>query len=223
VGNARLQPAKGKSIMSLNFMLIYTTTVFIASIIPGPSMLLALTHGMRFGAKRTLASAMGNVTVSLLQAFISIAGLGTILIASEAAFQIVKMAGAAYLIYMGITILVSSKMAITPNNNSQAQNEVSLSKMYLQAALVTAGNPKAIIFFTAIFPQFINPNAAYLPQFCLLMSIGSLIAFSCFMLYAISGQKVVFLFSKAAVGKYINRIIGTTFIGAGIGLAAGNK
>jgi threonine/homoserine/homoserine lactone efflux protein len=186
-------------------------------------MLLALTHGMRFGAKRTIASAMGNVTVSLLQAFISIAGLGTILIASEAAFQIVKIAGAAYLIYMGITILFSSKMAITPNNNSQTQSEVSLGKMYLQAALVTAGNPKAIIFFTAIFPQFINPNAAYLPQFCLLMSIGSLIAFSCFMLYAISGQKIVCLFSKATVGKYINRIIGTTFIGAGIGLAVGNK
>ncbi|MCK4838960.1 MAG: LysE family translocator [Desulfobulbaceae bacterium] len=209
--------------MSLNFILLYTTTVFIASIIPGPSMLLALSHGMQFGVKRTIASAMGNVTVSFLQAFISIAGLGTILIASATTFQIVKIAGAAYLIYMGIGILLSSKMVITPNNNSQAQSEVSLRKMYLQAALVTAGNPKAIVFFTAIFPQFIDSNVAYLPQFCLLMSIGSLIAFSCFMLYAISGQKIVFLFSNAAVGKYINRIIGTTFIGAGIGLVAGNK
>ncbi|MEN8135885.1 MAG: LysE family translocator [Thermodesulfobacteriota bacterium] len=209
--------------MSLNFILLYTTTVFIASIIPGPSMLLALSHGMQFGVRRTIASAMGNVTVSLLQAFISIAGLGTILIASATTFQIVKIAGAAYLIYMGIGILLSSKMVITPNNDSQAQSEVSLGKMYLQAALVTAGNPKAIVFFTAIFPQFIDPNVAYLPQFCLLMSIGSLIAFSCFMLYAISGQKIVFLFSNAVVGKYINRIIGTTFIGAGIGLVAGNK
>ena len=210
--------------MSLNFIMLYTTTVLIASIIPGPSMLLALTHGMQFGAKRTIASAMGNLTVTLIQAFISIAGLGTILIASESAFQIVKLAGAAYLVYMGITILFSSKMSITPENNDRSLNEVSLGKMYLQAALVTAGNPKAIVFFTAVFPQFIDPHSSYLPQFFLLMSMGSLIAFSCFMLYAISGQKIVYLFSnKATAGKYLNRIIGTTFIGAGIGLATGNK
>ena len=209
--------------MSLNFILLYITTVFIASILPGPSMLLALTHGMRYGAKRTMASAMGNVTVSLIQAFISVAGLGTILIASETAFQVVKLVGAAYLVYMGLGIFFSSRMSIAPNNNNQFQSETSLRKMYLQAVFVTAGNPKAIVFFTAVFPQFIDPNTAYLPQFCLLMSIGSLIAFSCFMLYAISGQKIVFLFSEAAVGKYLNRIIGGTFIGAGIGLAVGSK
>ena len=206
--------------MSSNFILLYITTVFIASILPGPSMLLALTHGMQFGAKRTIASAMGNVTISLVQASISVAGLGTILIASETAFQIVKMAGAAYLIYMGIGILFSPKMSVVPENNSQPQKEVSLRKMYLQAAIVTAGNPKAIVFFTAIFPQFINPEAAYLPQLCILLSIGGIVAFTCFMIYAIGGQKIVVLFASARVGRYINRVIGGTFIGAGIGLAA---
>lgn len=120
-------------------------------------------------------------------------------------------------------MLLSAKTSVAPDKRDKPQGEVSLRKMYLQAALVTAGNPKAIVFFTAIFPQFINPDAAYIPQFCTLMSIGSLIAFSCFMIYAIGGQKMVRLFSKAAVGRYFNRIIGATFIGAGIGLAAGNK
>jgi len=69
--------------MSLNFMLLFSTTVFVASIIPGPSMLLALTHGMHYGVKRTIASAMGNVTITLIQALISLAGLGTILFTSE--------------------------------------------------------------------------------------------------------------------------------------------
>lgn len=209
--------------MSFNFTLLYITTVFIASIIPGPSMLLALTHGMQYGAKRTIASAMGNVTISLIQALISIAGLGTILIASETAYQIIKLLGAGYLVYMGIRILLSSKKSLAPVNNRDEKNELPLHKMYIQAALVTAGNPKAIVFFTAIFPQFINPNTSYLPQFFSLMSIGSIIAFSCFMLYAISGQKIVALFSTAKVWKYINRVIGGTFIGTGIGLAIGNK
>jgi threonine/homoserine/homoserine lactone efflux protein len=209
--------------MSLNFVLLYATTVFVASIIPGPSMLLALSHGMQFGAKRSIASAMGNLAITIIQALISIAGLGTILIASETAFQVLKLAGAAYLIFIGISIFVSPNMSFAPNNQKQKPGKNSLKKMFSQAAIVTAGNPKAIVFFTAIFPQFINPHAAYLPQSCLLLSIGSIIAFSCFMLYAISGQKIVSLFSRASVGKYINRIIGGSFIGAGVGLAISNK
>ena len=209
--------------MSLNFIFLYSMTVFIASIIPGPSMLLALTHGMQYGAKKTIASALGNVTITLIQASISIAGLGTILLASESIFHFIKWAGAAYLIYVGIGILCSTKMAAAKNDSVQNPKLDSLGKMYLQAALVTAGNPKAIIFFAAIFPQFIDPGSAYLYQSCILLALCAFIAFCCFMIYGLSGQKVVTLFSKARAGKYLKRIIGGTFIGIGIGLAVSNK
>jgi len=209
--------------MSLSFMSLYIATVFIASILPGPSMLLALTHGMQFGAKRTIASAMGNLTITLIQASISVTGLGAILIASETAFNLVKYTGAAYLVYLGIRIFFSNKKSILPKNTEQFQHKPPLHKMFLQAAFVTAGNPKAIVFFTAVFPQFINTNNTYLPQFIVLMVIGALIAFSCFMLYAIGGQKIVSIFSKEIIGERINRVIGGTFIGAGIALATGNK
>ena len=209
--------------MSFNFILLFSMTVFVASIIPGPSMLLALTHGMHYGARRTIASAMGNLTVTLIQASVSIAGLGTILIASEFLFQFIKWAGAAYLIYMGISILRSSKKPLTASEFAPSTKGNSLIRMYLQAVFVTAGNPKAIVFFTAVFPQFIDPNAAYLTQSYILLGIGALIAFSCFMIYAMSGQKIVSLFSNAIIGKYVNRVIGGTFVGAGIGLAASSK
>ena len=209
--------------MSFNFLLLYLMTVFIASILPGPSMLLALTHGMNYGAKRTIASAMGNVTVTLIQASISIAGLGTILIASETIFHIIKWAGAVYLVYIGISIFLSPKMSMSPSGYNNSTNWLSLKKMYLQAVFVTAGNPKAIVFFTAVFPQFIDSNTGYLIQSCMLLGTCAFIAFGCFMIYAIGGQKIVSLFSKATAGKYVNRIIGGTFIGAGIGLVVSNK
>jgi len=197
-------------------------TVFIASILPGPSMLLALTHGMNYGAKRTLSSAMGNVTVTLVQASISIAGLGTILVASEAVFNIIKWAGAAYLIYIGVGLFLSPMRSLPLSEYDNPGKELSLRKMYLQAVFVTAGNPKAIVFFTAIFPQFIDPDF-YLIQSCMLLVICAFVAFACFMIYAIGGQKIVSLFSKTTVGRYINKGIGVTFIGVGIGLVAGNK
>lgn len=209
--------------MTLNFIFLYSLTVFIASILPGPSMLLALTHGMQYGAKKTIASAIGNVTVTLLQASVSIAGLGTILVASERIFYLIKWAGAAYLIYIGLCIFCSSNLIVPKHDSGQPEKLNTLRKMFLQAALVTAGNPKAIVFFTAIFPQFIDPNSAYLFQSCILLGLGAVIAFGCFMVYAISGQKMVSLFSKASIGKYLNKIIGGTFIGAGIGVATSSK
>jgi len=209
--------------MSVNFLLLYITTIFIASVIPGPSMLLALTHGIKFGAKRTIASAMGNVTVTIVQAIISIVGLGTVLIASGMAFEAIKFAGAAYLIYLGIRVLFSPNMSFSRSRKNEIQRKISLRSMFSQAALVTAVNPKAIIFFTAIFPQFIDPSTSYVQQSCLLIGIASIIAFSCFMLYAICGQKIVFLFSEKSFAKHINKVIGGTFISAGIGLAVSNK
>ncbi len=148
--------------MSFNFILLFSMTVFVASIIPGPSMLLALTHGMQYGARRTIASAMGNVTVTLIQASVSIAGLGTVLMTSATVFQLIKWAGAAYLIYMGISILCTSKMLFA-SEELNIQECISLKRMYLQAAIVTAGNPKAIVFLPLYFPSsFIRIVPIYL-------------------------------------------------------------
>lgn len=209
--------------MSLKFILLYGVTVFVASVLPGPSMLLALTHGMKYGAKRTIASALGNLSVTLLQAAISVAGLGAILLASEGVFQLIKWLGAAYLIYMGISLWLAPGLKIATDSSLDSGPPTSLGKMFLQSALVTAGNPKAIIFFTAVFPQFIDRKSAYLPQFSVLLGSGGLIAFGCFMLYALGGQKIMPVFSKAGAAKYLSKMIGGTFIGVGIGLAASNK
>ena len=209
--------------MTLSFLLLYSATVFIASIIPGPSMLLALTHGMRFGARRTIASALGNIAVTLIQASVSFAGLGAILIASEEVFQVIKFAGAAYLIYMGVCMFLSAKTPFSQPGTSDSAAWESMRKMFVQSALVTAGNPKAIVFFTAVFPQFIDPNAAYLAQSLVLMSVCVIIAFICFMMYALCGEKVLSVFSEQTVGKYVKRVIGTTFIASGVSLAVSRR
>ncbi len=210
--------------MSIHFLFLFSMTVFIASIIPGPSMLLALTHGMQFGARRTMASALGNVAVTMVQAFISIVGLGTVLMASETVFLVIKWAGAGYLIYMGITMLLSSGQGFAVQAAHDSSSKlIPLRKMFFQASMVTAGNPKAIVFFTAVFPQFINPEAGYALQCSILLSLMALIAFVCFMIYALGGQKIVSVFSMASVGRLIKQVIGTRINGSRIGLATSHK
>jgi threonine/homoserine/homoserine lactone efflux protein len=117
--------------MSFEFFLLYSVTVFVASIVPGPSMLLALTHGRRYGPKRTIASALGNVSITLLQAAISIAGLGTILLASEGLFDIIKWIGSSYLIYMGLSIWCSPNLTVSEKPSNHLSSKAPLRKMYI--------------------------------------------------------------------------------------------
>ena len=92
-----------------------------------------------------------------------------------------------------------------------------------KGALRIQNSEVAVVFFTAIFPQFFVSKTIYLIQFGILLSVCAFIAFTCFMTYAIAGSKIVSVFSSTSVGKYIKRIIGVTFIGVGVGLAASNK
>lgn len=85
--------------MLLEIWGIYGITTFVSVVTPGPSMLLALYHGGRYGKKRTLATALGTVLASLTLGAVAVAGLGVILMASPITFQVIKWLGAAYLIY----------------------------------------------------------------------------------------------------------------------------
>ncbi len=207
--------------MYIEQAIVFGITALIASIIPGPAMLMALTHGMNHGAARTTASALGNVSVTIFQAGLSLTGLGTVLVASETVFQVIKWGGVAYLIYVGISVLLSSELSFKRDSNSE--KTVSFKKLFGQGAMVTAGNPKAVIFFTAVFPQFIREDGSYLSQGLILISLCAFSAFISFMVYAIGGQKIVNVLSNGFFRKYFKKVLGLTFIGAGIGLALSKK
>ena len=206
--------------MSFNYILLFSFTVFIASIIPGPSMLLALTHGVQFGIRKTLISAMGNVAVTLVQSTISIVGLGAILMTSRPLFVTIKWVGVIYLFYMGIKLILSKNQNFNVEQNEENLKTSSSKKLFIQSMLVTAANPKAILFFTAIFPQFVDIESTLLIHSLLLLGIVCLIAFICFMIYAIGGEKLFSLLARTGIAKYVGKIFGVSFIGAGIGLAS---
>ena len=90
--------------MDLHTWLLFSTTCFIASIVPGPSVLLGLNHGLRYGKTKAAASAMGITTAAFLMGFASLLGLGLILTTSGILFAIIKYAGAGYLVYLGYKV-----------------------------------------------------------------------------------------------------------------------
>lgn len=203
--------------MSFEFWFLYVSTVFVASIIPGPSMILALTHGIKHGTKKTLYTAAGNTTASLLQASLAILGLGVLLQSSLTLFLAVKYLGAAYLIYLGFKLFRSGNFEIHAQDEQTSANAQG-KKMFNEAFFIALANPKAVVFFTALFPQFLNTQTGGIVQYSILLSSLAVVAFLCMMLYAVSGKKIAFLFQKELIKRYFNKVVGAGFIGFGLTL-----
>jgi threonine/homoserine/homoserine lactone efflux protein len=170
-----------------------------------------------------MATAAGNVVASLLQAAVSLAGLGAVLTLSESVFAVVRWLGAGYLIYLGIVTWRSSSLLRAGEEGGAAGPALTLRSMFLRSFLVAVGNPKAIVFFTALFPQIVGSGVRQLSDVSILLATLEAIAFLCFMLYATAGQRILALFFRRGAGRGLNRIAGGAFIGAGIGLAVSRR
>ncbi|MDT0595015.1 LysE family translocator [Glaciecola petra] len=151
--------------MSLDIWLIYIATVFLFMITPGPSHLLMLSNSMTHGYKRSLATAAGDLSANALQMLAAGLGLAAILVASQDAMTIIKWLGVSYLVWMGVKMW---RQADTVKSGQKAAGSASLKVLWAQGFITSAANPKAVVFFAALFPQFIDPNHAFWPQFLIL-------------------------------------------------------
>ena len=210
--------------MTISYFLAYFSIIFLATIIPGPSMLLALNHGANHGLVKTIYSGFGNLIGNLLMALISILGLGIILIASGTVFNIVKWIGVFYLVFIGLKMIFSP---ITPDieNTLEVKQKVSKkkSRLFFDGFFIAISNPKAIIFFTALFPQFINIENTSISEFLIVFTSLAIVAFGCYMLYGAIGLKINKLFHSVPFRKIFNRITGSLMIGIGLTIALSKK
>lgn len=199
--------------MQLNIWLLFVTTTFFVSATPGPNMLLAMTHGIHHGVKRTLATCAGLMAGLALIMLASAAGLGALLATSELLFSIVKYLGAAYLIFLGWKTWRSQ-----PKPVAELQGEsVSRPQDRFRAGfLVAMSNPKAFIFFTALFPQFMNAHLPQKTQLAILAASFFVIEASWQFAYASGGARLSRWLQSERHLKLVNRLSGGAFIGAGV-------
>ncbi|MEO1139782.1 MAG: LysE family transporter [Pseudomonadota bacterium] len=151
--------------MSFDIWLLYLTTVFAFMVTPGPSHLLMLSNSMAHGFRPSLATAVGDLTANAFQMLAASLGLATILVASQNALAIVKWAGVAYLVWIGIRMWRGASKA---SARQPVARTASPKTLWWQGFLTSAANPKAVVFFAALFPQFINPSQPFVIQFLVL-------------------------------------------------------
>src|SRR5262249_8802785 len=163
---ARPSSAPGTSPMTLTTYSLYLAAVAVLVLSPGPTMLMCMTTALNSGRSNGMASAAGSISAVLGVMTLSALGLGALLAASELAFTVVKVIGALYLIWLGIRTFFNKADAIEIKK-SAAHIGQRLRSHYARGFLVGSSNPKALLFFTAFFPQFLNPSEPLLPQYCI--------------------------------------------------------
>jgi len=187
--------------------LLYLAAVLLLIVTPGPTMLMTLANSVNHGPWRALAALCGSLTAAFAMMILSALGLGAVLAASEAAFTGLKVAGAAYLIWLGVRTFRSGA-GVAPGPDPGPRRNGSL---YLQGLLVGASNPKALLFFAAFFPQFINPAAPFVPQF-LLLSLTFIVGdFVILGLAAFAVGQVAPWLRQPHIVRCVNRVCGGLF------------
>ncbi|ACA89082.1 LysE family translocator [Shewanella woodyi] len=169
--------------MLFDTWLLYFFAVLLIAVSPGTMAVLSMSHGIHFGKTRSLATALGSVTSALILMAASAAGLGALLSATEYGFTILKYCGAAYLLFLGIKLLLT-KASSQGLDLQQIKSKGTPAQMFKQAFLVGISNPKDLLFFGALFPQFIDISAPQAPQLAILAITWAVIDFSFVMIYA---------------------------------------
>ena len=191
---------------------LYVATVLVFMSTPGPSHLLMISVGMTNGFQRSLATGAGDLSANVIQMVLAGFGLATVLVASEFGFTILKWCGVTYLAWMGVRqVMVSFKHK---HDVSKAQ-VTSLRSLWVLGFVTSAANPKAVVFFAALFPQFIDQN---LPVFSQILILGGTYLIIDGIFLASYGRSAHWLAQRIShSGKaLIDRIAGAGLVGTAI-------
>ena len=198
------------SILTLHGFLLFVGAELIFSLTPGPTVMLISAYGFKGGFRDALAAIAGTQSGNALWFVICVTGLGALVTASPLLFQGIKLLGAAYLVWLGTNALWKSRRA-----GAEALGPKLIGKPYLQALLTQMGNPKAILFFGALVPQFLDTQAPLLPQYLIMFVvtfIGESIILTGYGWLAAAGGRIAS--TRHAVWR--ERISGVVLLGLGV-------
>ncbi|MFC7608510.1 LysE family translocator [Teichococcus aestuarii] len=199
--------------MSPETWIAFLATASVMLLIPGPTILLVIGQSLGGGRRAALPLVAGVAAGDLVAMSLSLAGLGALLATSAALFTLLKWAGAAYLVYLGVRLW---RAPVEPG----AAAPLSARAARRQAFLVTALNPKSIAFFVAFVPQFLDPARPFLPQAAILVASFVSLAAANALLYALLAGRLSGAVRQPAVRRALNRTGGGMLVGAGLATAA---
>ena len=203
---------------SLTTLLAYVAACFLFSIVPGPSVTVVVANSLARGTKAGLLTILGTEIAMLGMVFVVALGLEAVMTAVASAFTVIKLVGAAYLVYIGWKMFTSSGKI----DLAQRAEKLPLRRYVVQGALINLSNPKTLLFLGAFLPQFVDMSRPAFGQIMVLGLIVMAVATVTDTFYAVIAGQARHLLSAARV-RLMNRISGVILMIGGVWLALVKK
>lgn len=206
--------------MQISNWLVFCGVSLVVCFTPGPAVLLAVSNSVAVGMRRTVISSLGNALGVFIVSGVAMAGMGAVLAVSATAFMVLKVVGALYLVYLGVRQWRSRDNAFASTATAspgQARTRVEW-RLFAQGLGVALTNPKSILFFSALFPQFVTPGASIFSQYLLLTSTFTACALLSHAFYVVLVRQLKGRLASSASARLFNRVSGGLFIVLGLSL-----
>ena len=200
--------------MHWNTWVLFVVTEAILCLIPGPAVLLVVSHGLRGGVRSGISASLGILAANTMYFAVSATSLGAMLAASTRLYMAVKWVGSAYLVYLGLVDLLRPTATL-----GDGAVEPQHRRAFGNGFLLQAANPKAIIFFVALLPQFLDRSYSIPFQVLILGATSIVVEFAILLGYSGLGGKASRLVQKPEYARMTQRVGGGMLIVAGAGLA----
>ena len=202
----------------LDTLMLFLAATFVVVLSPGPAAIAVTAESASNGFKSSVWVILGIATANVVFFVLSATGIAGLLIASHSLFSVIKWVGVAYLLYLGFSAIFSDAgpLRINKSNNEKG----SWYKVFLKGFILEISNPKALLYFSALLPQFIDISHPIIPQLAILCLITIFIDLFCYSLYGYLGFKSISVGIKPIITKLINRSAGCMLIFAGVKMAS---
>lgn len=201
--------------MDLSLWITYFLAAIVLSVTPGPGVFSSIRSGLHHGVRLGVWNAVGMQVANLIHVVVVAVGLGAILLASETVFAVVKWLGVAYLIYLGIVTWRSPPTSF----HDETDDAKGVREVFLHGFFVNLTNPKGIIFFVAVLPQFIDVARPVALQYTILAATTFTVDLIVMLGYTALAARVLRVMKDPASLRWVNRGLGGLFVAAGLALA----
>lgn len=195
----------------------FTATLFLFAISPGPAVLLTVGHAMKSGWLASFKAALGVQAGNLVYFLLSAFGLGALLLSSEDLFHAIKWLGAGYLAFLGVKTILNAKKA-TAEPQPAAKQSLS-DRPFWQATLLQLANPKSVLFFGALMPQFIDPAQPQVAQYAIFATTCFTIETAVLAIYGLLAAQGRRFTAAPRIAIWRERLSGACLVGVGASLA----
>ena len=203
--------------MTIEAWLLFVLTEGALCLTPGPAVLLVLSHGLTRGTASSVVANLGILAGNAFYFALSATGLGAVLLASYEVFTAIRWIGAAYLIWLGASAFVGRASVIAVTADPAAPQ--SAARTFVNGIVLQVANPKALVFFTALLPQFIDPRGSVLVQVAILGVTSVVLEFFVLLGYGALAGRLTSLAGRPRFQTLANRVAGALLIAAGVGTA----